>query len=310
MLLELKGITKNFGENRVLRGIDLAVPSGSAFGLLGRNGAGKTTMIRIVMEVFRPDSGQVLLDGKPFRRGMLRVGYLPEERGMYPKKTVIEQLIYFGELAGLKADAAKRNALSLLERLGMGETAGKKLMTLSKGNQQKIQFVATLIAEPELVVLDEPFSGLDPVNAMLLEDLVRELVERGSLVFFSSHQMNYIEEFCHEIAILNGGNIVREGKIAEMKRGHDRSRIIVRSPQVEQLAVFVRSQTGIARDVNLEDEAVTIQLTTQEKKPELLSMLAARGFDVDSFAVWEPSLQDIFVDATTSRHGTLEGGLA
>ncbi|MCL2022978.1 MAG: ATP-binding cassette domain-containing protein [Oscillospiraceae bacterium] len=297
MLLELQKVTKSFGENRVLRGIDLKAHSGSAFGVLGRNGAGKTTMIRIIMEVFRADEGRVLLDGKPLKRGMLRTGYLPEERGMYPKKTVMEQLVYFGELAGLKSPAAKKNALRLLERLGMGDTAARKLQTLSKGNQQKIQFVATLIAEPELVVLDEPFSGLDPVNAMLLKDLVRELVAKGALVFFSSHQMNYVEEFCNEIAILHGGNIVTRGEISQLKRNHDRLRIVVQSSQSERIADFAKTLDFIS-GAKAEDSAVTIQMIAQENKGQLLSALSAQGFDIDSFAVWEPSLQDIFVNAT------------
>ncbi|MDR0883577.1 MAG: ATP-binding cassette domain-containing protein [Oscillospiraceae bacterium] len=302
MILELQNIHKSFGTNHVLRGINLRAESGHAFGVLGRNGAGKTTMIRIVMEVFRPDEGQVLLDGVPLRRGMLRTGYLPEERGMYPKKTVLEQLIYFGQLAGLKTPAARKNALRLLERLEMGDTAKKKLQTLSKGNQQKIQFVATLIAEPELVVLDEPFSGLDPVNAMLLEDLVRELVGKGALVFFSSHQMNYIEEFCQEIAILNHGAIARTGQIQQIKRGYDRARIVLRSPQAAAIAQSAAVQAA-TQSLQAEGESVHAQLRAPEDKAILLSVLSEQGFDIDSFAVWEPTLQDIFVDTTTDKGG-------
>jgi ABC-2 type transport system ATP-binding protein len=302
VILELQNIHKSFGTNHVLRGINLRAESGHAFGVLGRNGAGKTTMIRIVMEVFRPDEGQVLLDGVPLRRGMLRTGYLPEERGMYPKKTVLEQLIYFGQLAGLKTPAARKNALRLLERLEMGDTAKKKLQTLSKGNQQKIQFVATLIAEPELVVLDEPFSGLDPVNAMLLEDLVRELVGKGALVFFSSHQMNYIEEFCQEIAILNHGAIARTGQIQQIKRGYDRARIVLRSPQAAAIAQSAAVQAA-TQSLQAEGESVHAQLRAPEDKAILLSVLSEQGFDIDSFAVWEPTLQDIFVDTTTDKGG-------
>lgn len=299
MTLQVKDITKSFGENQVLKGINLEVSSGKTLGVLGRNGAGKTTLIRIVMQVFRADSGQVLLNGKPWKREELRVGYLPEERGMYPKKTVIDQLVYFGTLAGMKAKNAKASALTLLERLEMQEYTNKKLMTLSKGNQQKIQFAATLIADPDLVVLDEPFSGLDPVNAMLLKDLVRELAQKNKIVLFSSHQMNYIEEFCNNIAILNGGGITLSGGIREIKRRADRSKIVISAQTAVLLAAALQQEAlPFVRGVEAADETVTVQLAQAEDKGALLTKLAALGMDFDSFAVYEPTLSDIFVAYT------------
>ena len=167
MRLEVKDITKSFGEKEVLKGISFAVESGEALGLLGRNGAGKTTTIRIIMQLFLQNSGEVLLDGKPIDIRQVNIGYMPEERGLYPKKKVLEQLVYFAELKGVsKADATAR-ADKLLTRLGMLEYKGVKLETLSKGNQQKIQLITAVIHNPDIVILDEPFSGLDPVNAMV-----------------------------------------------------------------------------------------------------------------------------------------------
>ena len=196
MILELRDIHKSFGEKKVLTGVSFRAESGKAFGLLGRNGAGKTTSIRILMGVFPADSGEVLVDGKPIDHRSIGMGYLPEERGLYPKKKIIDQLIYFAELKGMRYADAVKAVDRWLERLEMTEYRDKRLDTLSKGNQQKIQLITALAHDPEVVILDEPFSGLDPVNAMLLKDVVKEEIQRGKIVLFSSHQMSYIEEFC------------------------------------------------------------------------------------------------------------------
>ena len=189
MILELKSIEKSFGEKQVLRGISFSAEGGRAFGLLGRNGAGKTTAIRILMGVFPADGGEVLLDGKPIDYRRVGIGYLPEERGLYPKKIILDQLVYFAELKGMKKKDAVEAIDRWLDRLGMREYRNKRLDTLSKGNQQKIQLITALAHDPDIVILDEPFSGLDPVNAMLLKDVVREEIARGKVVLFSSHQM-------------------------------------------------------------------------------------------------------------------------
>ena len=193
MILELKQIEKSFGEKKVLTGVSFRAEGGKAFGLLGRNGAGKTTSIRILMDVFPADSGAVLVDGKPIDYHKVGIGYLPEERGLYPKKPIIDQLTYFAELKGMGRKDAVKAVDYWLERLGMMEYRNKRLDTLSIGNQQKIQLVTALAHDPDIVILDEPFSGLDPVNAMLLKDVVREQIGKGKIVLFSSHQMSYIE---------------------------------------------------------------------------------------------------------------------
>ena len=291
MQLTLDHVVKSFGEKQVLRGISLKAESGRALGLLGRNGAGKTTAIRIVMGVFPADSGQVLLDGKPFDR--------PEERGLYPKKVISEQLVYFGELRGLRAAEAKRQAKVLLERLGMEEYLNKKLETLSKGNQQKIQLAVTLINDPDIVILDEPFSGLDPVNAMLLKDVVREQIAKGKIVFFSSHQMNYIEEFCDEIAILNQGNIVLNGSLREIKRANGRDQILLDSPELDRVTRFVTEHCAeLTRKAERQQGGLLITLRNPEQKNALLRALSEANLELDRFGVYEPSLNDIFVRYT------------
>lgn len=299
MRLTAENITKSFGAKQVLKGIHLGVESGRALGLLGRNGAGKTTMIRIIMQVFPADSGRVLLDGKPLDTDQIKIGYLPEERGLYPKKVILEQLLYFAALRGVSARQAKKDALRLLDRLGMGEYANKKLDTLSKGNQQKIQLIATLICDPQIVILDEPFSGLDPVNAMLLEDLVKECIQQGKIVFFSSHQMNYVEEFCNEIAILNQGKIVLSGNIREIKRGYERNRLLISTRQAENVRQWASALPAeLVMQVGEQEGDLLVTLSDAGQKDAFLSALTAQGFDIDGFRVYEPSLNDIFVSYT------------
>lgn len=240
-----------------------------------------------------------MLDGKPLDTNQIKIGYLPEERGLYPKKVILEQLLYFAALRGVSARQAKKDALRLLDRLGMGEYANKKLDTLSKGNQQKIQLIATLICDPQIVILDEPFSGLDPVNAMLLEDLVKECIQQGKIVFFSSHQMNYVEEFCNEIAILNQGKIVLSGNIREIKRGYERNRLLISTRQAENVRQWASALPAeLVTQVGEQEGDLLVTLADVGKKDAFLSALTAQGFDIDGFRVYEPSLNDIFVSYT------------
>jgi ABC-2 type transport system ATP-binding protein len=290
MKLELENIRKSFGEKQVLQGISFTAAGGNAVGLLGRNGAGKTTTIRILMNVFPADSGRVLIDGKPIENTKIGIGYLPEERGLYPKKKVIDQLVYFAQLKGLRYSDAVKSIDYWLERLDMQEYRGKRLDTLSKGNQQKIQLITALAHDPEIVILDEPFSGLDPVNAMLLKDVVKEEIARGKIVLFSSHQMSYIEEFCDHIAILNGGQIVLQGSLHEIKRNYTRDKLIVRSEQAAQ----IQAASGISAE-RLENGELLIHLSAPQEKQKMMKLLA-ETYDIDEIRVFEPSLNDIFVE--------------
>lgn len=295
MELELKNIYKNFGEKQVLTGISLNAKSGEAFGLLGRNGAGKTTTIRILMNVFPANAGEVLVDGKPINYNKIGIGYLPEERGLYPKKPIIDQLIYFAQLKGMKYAPAVKSIDKWLERLGMSEYRNKRLDTLSKGNQQKIQLITALAHNPDIVILDEPFSGLDPVNAQLLKDVVKEEINRGKIVLFSSHQMNYIEEFCDNIAILNGGKIVLQGNLHNIKRNYTRDKLIVKSlTDIEKILTNqgVKSEKSVKR---LDSDTLILELNSPDNKQNVMKMLTEQ-FDIDEIKVFEPSLNDIFVE--------------
>ena len=235
MILELKSIDKSFGEKHVLKGVSFTAEGGKAFGLLGRNGAGKTTSIRILMNVFPTDSGEILVDGSPINYNKIGIGYLPEERGLYPKKVIVDQLVYFAELKGMNAKEAAMAVDYWLERLDMTEYRNKRLDTLSKGNQQKIQLITALAHNPDIIILDEPFSGLDPVNAMLLKDVVREEIAKGKIVLFSSHQMSYIEEFCDSIAIINAGKVAISGDLNQIKRNYVRDKLVVSTTNPEAI---------------------------------------------------------------------------
>ena len=290
MRLELKNIEKSFGEKQVLKGISISAEGGRAFGLLGRNGAGKTTTIRILMDVFPPDCGEILMDGQPIDYNNIQIGYLPEERGLYPKKKIMDQLVYFATLKGMEKAGAVRAIGYWLGRLGMTEYADKRLDTLSKGNQQKIQLITALAHDPQIVILDEPFSGLDPVNAMLLKAVVKEEIEKGKIVLFSSHQMNYIEEFCDRIAILNGGNVVLHGDLREIKRNYVRDKLIVRSLQADKILKDTSFNTSAS-----ENGDIVVYLASPERKQDIMEELTGK-YDIDEIKVYEPSLNDIFVE--------------
>ena len=290
MLLELKNIDKSFGEKKVLKGVSFVAESGKAFGLLGRNGAGKTTSIRILMNVFPADAGEVLTDGKPIDYDKISLGYLPEERGLYPKKLIIDQLVYFAELKGMKRTDAVQSVDRWLKRLELYEYRNKRLDTLSKGNQQKIQLITALAHDPQIVILDEPFSGLDPVNAILLKDVVKEQIARGKIVLFSSHQMSYIEEFCDSIAILNAGKVVLHGDLREIKRNYVRDRLVVRTDHPEQIKADFKDDCTVQ-----EDGSLILRLASPNDKQTAMKHLAEK-YDIDEIKVFEPSLNDIFVE--------------
>lgn len=292
MLLELKNIDKSFGENRVLKGVSFTAESGKAFGLLGRNGAGKTTTIRILMGVFPQDFGEILVDGKPIDHSKIGIGYLPEERGLYPKKVIVDQLAYFAQLKGMSAKDAVKSVDFWLERLGMTEYRNKRLDTLSKGNQQKIQLITALAHNPDVVILDEPFSGLDPVNAMLLKDVVKEEIAKGKIVLFSSHQMSYIEEFCDSIAIINSGKVVISGDLREIKRNYVRDKLIVTASDTNGIKLAFGEACTVCNDGSL-----VIKLDDPEKKRDTMKRIV-ENYDVDEVKVFEPSLNDIFVEYT------------
>lgn len=296
--LEVKNIKKVFGEKEVLHGISFTVESGKALGLLGRNGAGKTTTIRILMDVFRANSGEILLNGKKFKPLDYRIGYLPEERGLYPKRNVGEQIIYLATLRGMSKKEAKESSNKWLERLGVAEYADKKLETLSKGNQQKVQIAQTLVCNPDIVILDEPFSGLDPVNSQILKDCINELISDNKLVIFSSHQMSYVEEFCEDIAIVNKGEIILNGNLKEIKKEFGKNRLILSAcnyslDKLKEICENSFSDIIIVNEVKR--DFIVLELKEDINKKQLLLALVNSGIDIEHFGEYEPTLTDIFV---------------
>lgn len=298
MKLEVKELKKSFGDKEVLHGVSFAVESGQALGLLGRNGAGKTTTIRILMDVFKANGGEIILDGKPFVARDNSIGYLPEERGLYPKKKVKDQMLYLAQLRGLSKAQALANIDKWLNRLEVMEYKEKKLETLSKGNQQKVQLAATLVADPDIVILDEPFSGLDPVNSQILKDVVNELIEDGKVVIFSSHQMAYVEEFCDNIAIINHGEVVLDGRLKEIKKEFGRNRLIlsVEDMSNEALADEVKAKfADIVTVDKVKKDYLVLVMNEGTSKEAVMEKLLTSGVKIEHFGIYEPSLNDIFV---------------
>ena len=299
MKLEVKDITKSFGETNVLKGISFSVESGKALGLLGRNGAGKTTTIRILMDVFHANSGEITLDGNPFEPRKVQIGYLPEERGLYPKRKVLEQMIYLAMLRGVSRKTVSANAKRWLERLEVSQYQDRLLETLSKGNQQKIQLASTLVCDPEIVILDEPFSGLDPVNSQILQEVVQELIRDGKIVIFSSHQMSYVEEFCEDIVIINHGEVVLSGHLDTIKRDYGKDQLVLSATDMSPEQFSNQIQNRLSDTVQITGqtkEDVIVRLNEGVSRRELLAKLSQmEDISIEHFETYKPSLNDIFV---------------
>ena len=298
MELEVKNLHKSFQGKEVLHGVSFSVSSGKALGLLGRNGAGKSTTIRILMDVFKANSGEILMNGKPFAASQHNIGYLPEERGLYPKKKVSEQLIYLAQLRGLGYSQAKQSLRYGLDRLGIAEYENRLLETLSKGNQQKVQLAQTLMCDPDIVILDEPFSGLDPVNSSILQEVVQECIQQGKLVIFSSHQMSYVEEFCEDIVILHHGDVVLQGNLKQIKKEYGYNRIVLAAgtltpAQFEEK--LVNSYSDLLSIYEKRSDCFIAELKEGVQKNDVLSRLLQDQIELDQFRIYEASLTDIFV---------------
>lgn len=289
-VVELAGVTKAYGNKVAVRDLSLSIDSGQMFGLLGPNGAGKTSSIRMMMGITLPDSGQVSLFGRPFERKSLeRVGYLPEERGLYKKMKVLEQLIFFGSLHGLTAEEARNRATGWARRLEIEDALGKKTEELSKGMQQKIQFIGSLLHDPGLIVMDEPFSGLDPINAKLLEQTLLELRDQGKAILFSTHRMDQVEKLCDSICLIDKGEAVLAGRVREIKSRYERNHVIV---EFEGSVDFLRS-TEIAEAKNFSGHA-EIKLKPHGSAQRLLREASAVA-TIYRFELAEPSLEEIFI---------------
>jgi ABC-2 type transport system ATP-binding protein len=289
-VVELVGVTKAYENKLAVNNLSLSIEKGQMFGLLGPNGAGKTSSIRMMMGITIPDSGHVNLFDKPFERASLeRVGYLPEERGLYKKMKVVDQLVFFGRLHGLAAEDARKRAVAWAERLEIADSLHKKTEELSKGMQQKIQFISTLLHEPGLMVMDEPFSGLDPVNASLMERTLLELKDQGNAILFSTHRMDQVEKLCESICLVNNGEAVLAGKVRDIKSRYERNHIII---EFEGSANFLNS-AEIAEAKNFSGHA-EIRLKPHGDAQKLLHEAASMA-TIYRFELMEPSLEEIFI---------------
>ncbi len=295
-LVEMDHVSKSYEEKAAVRDLSLRIEAGSMFGLLGPNGAGKTSTIRMMIGITRPDSGRVTLFGEPFSNAALsRVGYMPEERGLYRRMKVLEQLVFLGELRGLSAPDASRRARTWCERLQISEAIDKKTEELSKGMQQKIQFIATLLHEPQLIIMDEPFSGLDPVNAVLLQDTLIELRNQGNAILFSTHRMDQVEKLCDSICLINRGEAVLSGGMREVKSRYERNRVVL---QFEGTNGFLH-HPAIAEYKSYAGH-VEIRLKPHADAQDLLRTAAACS-TITRFDLAEPSLEEIFIQTVGGR---------
>jgi ABC-2 type transport system ATP-binding protein len=292
--VQLNNVRKAYDKFVAVDDLSFNIASGTMFGLLGPNGAGKTSTIRMIMGITLPDSGEVRMFGAPFTRDMLkRVGYLPEERGLYPKMKVIDQLVFIGELHGLSSAEAKRRSQSWGERLEIAQAFQKKTKELSKGMQQKIQFIATLLHEPEFIIMDEPSSGLDPVNARLLEDTLVDLRKQGRTILFSTHRMDQVEKLCDNICLVNKGKAVLNGNLREIKKryGHNRVQIAYEGQQNGHSL----QGNPLANKVEANEGYVSVELAPGASAQQLLKEVSAQSA-ISRFEVMEPSLEEIFID--------------
>jgi ABC-2 type transport system ATP-binding protein len=294
--LVLSHVARSFGDVRAVRDVSFSVPAGTTFGLLGPNGAGKTTTMRMILGILIPDAGSVTWDGAPVDLGVRRrFGYLPEERGLYGKLKVREQIAYFGRLHGVMPPQDERHANAWIERLGLGEYADRPCAELSKGNQQKVQIACAALHEPELLVLDEPFSGLDPVNAETLLDALRELQKAGTTLILSSHQMWQIEDLCKSFCVIADG-MVRAGGTLEELRASWPTRIVEVEPANDPLRGVLDAMPGAKRLPEADRPTLAYELPADADTAGLLRRLIAAG-DVTRFERVEPSLRDIYLRA-------------
>ena len=295
-LVELDRVSKAYEEKTAVRGLTLRIEAGTMFGLLGPNGAGKTSTIRMMVGITLPDSGVVSLFGRTFTRESLkRVGYLPEERGLYRKMKVMDQLIFMGQLHGLDADVAARRAHTWCERLHILDAAESKTEELSKGMQQKIQFIVTLLHEPDVIIMDEPFSGLDPVNATLLQDTLLELKTAGRAIVFSTHRMDQAEKLCDEICLVHRGQAVLSGRMREVKSRYERNRVLI---DFEGDNDFL-SHKAIA---GYKEYPGRVEITLKEgADPQALLRAAAQQTRIYRFELVEPSLEEIFIQTVGEK---------
>ncbi len=302
-VLEVRNIIKKFGDYYANNDISFDVPQGKIFGLLGPNGAGKTTMIRMITNILMPDSGSITLFDQQMNPELQNnIGYLPEERGLYKKVKVLEQLIYFGRLKGLSHSEANKRAKMWLSHLDIADWAGKKVQELSKGMQQKVQFISTIMHDPDFIILDEPFSGFDPVNTELLQKIVIELKEQGKTIILSTHVMHQVEQMCDEMLLIDKGQVVLSGNVSEVKRGFGRNNIFI---EFNGSSAVFQKIPGVSI-INKTENTVEIAIDKSIISPPKLIRELVEKVDIYKFDTKEPSLHEIFIEVVSKKEGSNE----
>lgn len=292
MGLTIKNVSKSYGDKKVVDNISLEISKPGVYGLLGTNGAGKTTTIRMLLGILKKDTGEITWNGKEVQRKHVNFGYLPEERGVYPKVNVYTQLMYFAKLKGMKEEKADESIKYWMKRLEVEEYMNMTAEKLSKGNQQKIQFITAVVHDPELIVLDEPFSGLDPVNTEIIRNVILELIKKGKYIIMSAHQMSVVEEFCTDVLILNKGKTVLQGNLKQIKDSYKANKIYISTKQ--DIKKYVDE---LNLNIYLEkDNEYEIDIKEEEQGYKLFNLLAKNNIQVEKFEIKKPSLHDIFIE--------------
>lgn len=292
MGLELKDVCKVFGDKEAVHKINLKLDKPGVYGLLGTNGAGKTTTIRMILGIIKKTSGIVTWNGKEVIRENVNFGYLPEERGVYPKTKVYDQLLYFAKLKGMKKEEASKAIDYWLKRLEVEEYRNVQADKLSKGNRQKIQFITAILHDPELIVLDEPFSGLDPINTEILKTAIKELISKGKYIIMSSHQMASVEEFCTDITILNRGKTVLQGNLPRIKNSYKSDKIEISTEQ--PIEDFIK-KSGL-EVLERREEDYILKIKSEEQGHDILKELMDKNIGIRKFEMKKPSLNEIFIE--------------
>jgi ABC-2 type transport system ATP-binding protein len=295
MGLVVEHINKSFGQFQAIQDLSMEVKEGSIFGFLGANGAGKTTTMRMILDIIRPDSGHITWNGRDVREVPRRNwGYLPEERGLYPKMRVEEQLVFLARLNGLSKQAAQKELDEWLERFQINAYRKRKVEELSKGNQQKVQFLATVLHDPAILIMDEPFSGLDPVNASVLKEAFLEMHRRGKTIIFSTHQLEQAEELCEDVVIINKGQVIVKGSVREVKRQHGRNVVYLKldnDPEAPWLDTLEGVQVTRRRQ-----DYIEMQIQANLNPNLIVEAALSHGGMISRFELAEPSLTDIFIE--------------